>query len=108
MGWAQRSPTRAAALFLDGEAEALTLKAVELALAGDPVALRLRLDRIVAPRHGRPVEFAGAFALPPLANARDLAGAMSSLRRRNRDVAGERGDDDPERGCVRSHDASPS
>jgi hypothetical protein len=71
--------TRAAALFLDGEAEVLTRKAVELALAGDPVALRLCLDRIVAPRRGRPVELAGALALPPLANARDLAGAMSSI-----------------------------
>jgi len=71
--------TRAAVLFLDGEAEALTRKAVELALAGDPVALRLCLERIVGARRGRPVELAGALALPPLANARDLAGAMSSI-----------------------------
>jgi hypothetical protein len=33
-----------------GEAAALTRKAVELALAGDPAALRLSLDRTVAPR----------------------------------------------------------
>jgi len=71
--------TRAAALFLDGEAEALTRKAVELALAGDPVALRLCLDRILGARRGRPVQLAGALALPPLANARDLAGAMRSI-----------------------------
>jgi Family of unknown function (DUF5681) len=71
--------TRAAALFLDGEAEALTRKAVELALAGDPVALRLCLDRILGARRGRPVDLAGALAVPPLANARDLAGAMGSI-----------------------------
>jgi hypothetical protein len=71
--------TRAAALFLDGEAEALTRKAVEMALAGDPVALRLCLDRILGARRGRPVQLVGALALPPLANARDLAGAMSSI-----------------------------
>jgi hypothetical protein len=40
------SATRAAALLLDGEAEALMRKAVEAALAGDPAALRLCLDRI--------------------------------------------------------------
>ena len=42
--------TRAAQLLLDGEATALSRKAVELALAGDPTALRLCLDRTVAPR----------------------------------------------------------
>src|ERR1700719_2252222 len=44
--------TRAAMLLLDGEAEALTRKAVELALAGDPVALRLCLERILGVRRG--------------------------------------------------------
>jgi len=41
---------------LDSEAEALTGKAVELALAGDPIALRLWLNRILAPRRARPAE----------------------------------------------------
>src|SRR5579863_390646 len=71
--------TRAAALLLDGEAEALTRKAVEMALAGDPVALRLCLDRILGVRRGRPVELVGEHAVPPVANARDLAAAMSSV-----------------------------
>ena len=71
--------TRAATLLLDGEAEALTRKAVELALAGDPVALRLCLERIVGPRRGRPVELVGELALPRRADARDLAGAMSTV-----------------------------
>jgi len=51
--------TRAAIQLLDGEAEALTRKAIELALAGDPMALRLCLDRIVGVRRGRPVELFG-------------------------------------------------
>jgi hypothetical protein len=39
--------TLAAAVLLEGESEALTHKAVELALAGDPVALRLCIERIL-------------------------------------------------------------
>jgi Family of unknown function (DUF5681) len=71
----QNRATRAAALLLDGEAEALTKKAVALALAGDPAALRLCLDRILAPRRGRPVEL----PLPPLASAADLGTAMAAV-----------------------------
>src|SRR5260370_26233006 len=54
--------TRAAELLLDGEATALSRKAVELALAGDAAALRLWLDRTRAP----PPERAVKLALPPL------------------------------------------
>jgi len=43
---------------LDGEAAALTRKAVEMALASDHAALQLCLDRTVAPRRGRAVELA--------------------------------------------------
>jgi hypothetical protein len=64
--------TRAAELLLDGEAAALTRKAVELALAGDPAALRLCLDRAVAPRRERSVEL----ALPPIRSAADILGAI--------------------------------
>ena len=46
--------TRAIDALFDGEAEALTRKAIELAKAGDLVALRLCLDRIALPeRTGR-------------------------------------------------------
>ena len=69
------SATRAAILLLDGEAEALTRKAVELALAGDPAALRLCLDRIVGVRRGRPVDL----TLPPIASIADLAAAMAAI-----------------------------
>src|SRR5215472_14488848 len=64
--------TRAAELSLDGEAAALTRKAVELALAGDQAALRLCLDRTVAPRRERSVEL----ALPPIHSATDILGAI--------------------------------
>lgn len=67
--------TEAAALLLDGEAAALTRKAVELALGGDPAALRLCLDRILAPRRGRAVQL----ALPPIESAADLGGAMAAI-----------------------------
>jgi len=64
-----------AAALLDGEAAALTRKALELALAGDPAALKLCLDRVVAPRRERPV----AFTMPPIAGPADLANAMAAL-----------------------------
>ena len=62
-------------LLLDGEATALSRKAVELALAGDPTALRLCLDRTVAPRRDRPVEL----SLPPINSAADILGAIKAV-----------------------------
>lgn len=64
--------TRAAELLLDGEAAALTRKAVEMALAGDHAALRLCLDRTIAPRRDRAVEL----ALPPIDSATDILSAI--------------------------------
>jgi hypothetical protein len=46
-----------------------------LALAGDPAALRLCLERIVGPYRERAVEF----TMPPIRNAADLAGAMGAV-----------------------------
>jgi hypothetical protein len=66
---------RAARLLLSGEGEALTRKAIELALTGDPAALRLCLERIVGPYRERAVEF----PMPPIRNAADLAGAMGAV-----------------------------
>jgi Family of unknown function (DUF5681) len=66
---------RAARLLLAGEGEALTRKAIELALAGDPAALRLCLERIVGPYRERAVEF----TMPPIRNAADVAGAMAAI-----------------------------
>jgi hypothetical protein len=60
---------------LEGEAEALMRKAIEMALGGDIAALRLCLTRVAAPRRASPVQL----DLPPLDTAADLAGAMAAL-----------------------------
>jgi hypothetical protein len=49
--------------------------AIALAIAGDAAALRLCLDRTVAPRRERPVEV----ALPPIDSAADLLGAIKAV-----------------------------
>jgi uncharacterized protein DUF5681 len=67
--------TEAAEQFLDGEAEALTRRAVELALEGDTAALRLCLERIIPPRRGRPVKL----GLRPVRGTADLAGTMAAI-----------------------------
>lgn len=67
--------TRAMEALLEGEAEPLTRKAVELALAGDMTALRLCLDRLMPPRRDRHV----AFALPKLEAAADAVQASAAL-----------------------------
>jgi hypothetical protein len=60
---------------LDGEAEALTRKAIELALGGDMTALRLCLDRILPARKDRPV----TFEMPAIENAADAKMASAAL-----------------------------
>jgi hypothetical protein len=72
---ARNSATLAAEALLDGEAEALTRKAIEMALGGDTVALRLCLERIYPPRKDRPV----TFALPPITSARDAADISAAV-----------------------------
>ena len=67
--------TIAAAALLAGEAEALTRKAVELALVGDPTAMRLCIERILPPCRERAVKF----ALPPIESAADFAPAMKAV-----------------------------
>lgn len=67
--------TRAAQDLLDGEAEAITRKAMDMALAGDTVALRLCLERIVPPRKERPVNV----SLPSLTTSADLAAVTAAL-----------------------------
>jgi hypothetical protein len=67
--------TEAAAALLAGESEALTRKAVELALVGDPTAMRLCLERILPACRERAVNF----ALPPIESAADIAAAMKAV-----------------------------
>ncbi|MFN7263478.1 MAG: DUF5681 domain-containing protein [Phenylobacterium sp.] len=54
---ARHKITRAVEALLEGEAEALTRKAVEAALDGDMTALRLCLDRLAPARRDAPVRF---------------------------------------------------
>jgi hypothetical protein len=72
---ARHKVTRAVEALLEGQHEALTQKAIALALSGDGPALRLCLDRIAPPRKDSPV----SFALPPIRTARDTVSASSSL-----------------------------
>jgi hypothetical protein len=67
--------TKAAEQLLEGEAEALTRRAVELALEGEASALRLCLERIIPPRRARPVKL----GVPAVRGAADLAGAMAAI-----------------------------
>lgn len=67
--------TRMAEMYLDGEAEGLARKAVAMAYAGDALALRLCLERTIAPRRERPAPF----ALPRIDSAADLGPAMAAV-----------------------------
>ncbi|WP_331293080.1 MULTISPECIES: DUF5681 domain-containing protein [Methylobacterium] len=60
---------------LDGDAESILRKAVEMAQDGDPVALRLCLDRLIPPRKDRPI----TFALPPIETTDDLPKATGAI-----------------------------
>jgi hypothetical protein len=72
---ARNKATETAEMLLDGEAEALTRKALELALDGETRALRMCLDRVIPPRRQRPVQL----AMPPVTSAADLGGAMAAI-----------------------------
>jgi len=72
---ARHKATQAVLALLEGEAEALSRKAVDLALAGDSVALRLCLDRLAPPRKDSPVQF----ALPSMVTAHDAAQAAGAV-----------------------------
>src|SRR5262249_24385079 len=66
--------TELAEALLDGEAEALIRKLLDLALAGDPAALKLCLERIV-PRRERTLRFAA----PKIESAADIAAACGAI-----------------------------
>lgn len=71
---ARNRATEIAQALLDGEAEALARKCVELALDGDRVALKLCLERLV-PRRPRAI----ALDLPAIASTADLAPAIAAI-----------------------------
>ena len=72
---ARNKATLALEALLDGEAEAVTRKAIEMALEGDTTAMRLVMDRIMPPRKDRPV----LFALPKLETPADAVKASAAL-----------------------------
>ena len=65
--------TLAAAALLAGESQALTRTSVELALAGDPTAMRLCIERLLPPCRERTVKF----TLPPIVS--DISAAMRAV-----------------------------
>ena len=72
---ARSRATLAAEALLDGEAEKLTRVAIDKALHGDPVALRLCLERLVPPRKDRLL----TFDLPPIGGAKDHPAVLASV-----------------------------
>ena len=72
---ARNQTTLALETLLDGEAEKITRKVIELALEGDLGALRLCLERVFPARRERHVPF----DLPPLKTAADAAGTMAAV-----------------------------
>ena len=71
----RRETTLASETLLAGQAQALTQKAIDIALTGDIPALRICLDRILPPRKDRPV----TFALPPIESAQNAAATVSAV-----------------------------
>jgi hypothetical protein len=72
---ARHKSTMAALELLEGEAQALTRRAIDAALGGDMVALRLCLDRIVPPVKDRPI----SISLPQITDACDLPKITGAL-----------------------------
>jgi hypothetical protein len=72
---ARHRTTLAIDALLEGEAETITRKAIELAKEGDTVALRLCLDRLSPARKDRPV----TFALPAIEATADVVKASAAL-----------------------------
>lgn len=67
--------TQAAISLMEGQANALTKKAIELALAGDSTALRLCIERIAPAPKDAPVKF----KLPKLGGVKDVPEAQLAV-----------------------------
>ena len=72
---ARHKTTKAVEELLQGEAEGLARKAIELGLEGDMAALRLCLERIAPPRKDTPV----SFDLPSMQSATEAAEAAQAV-----------------------------
>jgi hypothetical protein len=60
---------------LEGEAEQLTRKVIELAMEGNIAALRLCMDRLMPPAKDRTV----LFEMPPIRDLNDVSAGMTSI-----------------------------
>ena len=67
--------TQAIQALIENQSEAITQKAVEMALEGDTTALRLCIERIAPARKDVPIEF----DLPTMNSAHDAARAASAI-----------------------------
>ena len=67
--------TQAAQSLIENQSDAITQKAVEMALEGDTTALRLCIERIAPTRKDVPIEF----DLPPMNSAHDAARSASAI-----------------------------
>ena len=74
---ARHRVTRGVSELMDGQADAISQKAVDMALGGDTTALRLCLERIAPARKDSPVQF----NLPPITDASEAAQAAQAVLR---------------------------
>ena len=72
---ARHKTTLAMEALLDGEADTIVRKAIQMAKDGDALAMRLCLERIIPPRKDRPI----SFEAPTIATAADALKALGSL-----------------------------
>ena len=72
---ARNRATIAAETLLDGEAAALTRKAIDLAKQGDTTALRLCIERILPARKDRPI----SFPIPRIETVADSVKAAATI-----------------------------
>ena len=72
---ARNKTSLAAERLLDGESRALTRVCIDRALAGDSVALRLCMERILPPRKDRHVRL----SIPTIADAKDVPRVLSVI-----------------------------
>ncbi len=83
---------------LEGEAEEIARKAIEMAKAGDMAAIRVCMDRLASIRRKDPV----AVELPPVDKARDSAAAVAAvISAMAHDQRGRRGRQDHR--CLRAY-----
>jgi hypothetical protein len=60
---------------LDGEAQEITRKVIELAKQGNPMALKVCLDRVLPPRKDRPI----SLKMPKVKEASDTPQALNAI-----------------------------